>query len=193
MILDSRGFPTVECDVHLELPNLQSSNTFGRASVPSGASTGENEALELRDQDLHHYQGKGVESAIANINNIIAPNLYNKKFENFTQIDEALCNLDGTANKSKLGANAILAVSLACAHAEANAKAMPLYRLIADELGYKKTDLIMPKPMFNVINGGAHADNNLDIQEFMVMPQFDDYKKNLQACCEIVYSLKKLL
>lgn len=193
MILDSRGFPTIECDIYLETPNA-----FGRASVPSGASTGKNEALELRDKDLEHYQGKGVENAISNINNIIAPNLYGKKFETFAQIDKVLCELDGTSNKSKLGANTILSVSLAFAHAVANAKAIPLYQLIADEFGYKTSELamheaIMPKPMFNVINGGAHADNNLDIQEFMIMPQFDDYRKNLKACCEIVYSLKKLL
>lgn len=186
MVLDSRGFPTVECDLH-----LNSNKLFGRASVPSGASTGEKEALELRDGNTRQYNGKGVEKAISNITNIIAPNLYNKTFENFKQVDNFLCELDGTENKSNLGANSVLAVSLAFARAQSMVEEIPLHKLLSKTYGIKSPDL--PKPMFNVINGGAHAHNNLDIQEFMVMPRFEDYRQNLQAGCEIIYALKEIL
>lgn len=158
-ILDSRGNPTVECDVIL------ASGVVGRAAVPSGASTGEHEAVELRDGDPKRYGGKGVDKAIANIHEIIGPELIGEDATNQTLIDQIMIALDGSPNKGVLGANAILAVSLAVAHAAADALGMPLYRYIG---GVRACTL--PVPMMNIINGGSHADNTVDIQEFMIMP-----------------------
>ncbi|MCK9615339.1 MAG: phosphopyruvate hydratase [Candidatus Omnitrophica bacterium] len=181
-ILDSRGNPTVEVDVIL------SNGTLGRAAVPSGASTGEHEALELRDKDSKRFMGKGVLKAVENVNKIIFPEIKGEE-PNFKKIDKLMLKLDGTPNKSKLGANAILGVSLAVAKAAANAKKVPLYRYI----GGKKGNLL-PVPLMNILNGGLHADNNLDIQEFMIAPiGFDSFKRALQAATEIFHNLKSIL
>lgn len=161
-VLDSRGNPTVECDVILE------NNVWGRAAVPSGASTGEGEALELRDGDTAKYGGKGVLKAVANIVDEIKPGLVGFDASQQSDIDQAMKVLDSTANKSRLGANAILAVSLAVAKAEANAEGLPLYQYIAKISG--TGDLSLPMPMMNVMNGGAHADFATDIQEYMIIP-----------------------
>src|SRR6201994_1498232 len=158
-ILDSRGNPTVEADV------LLASGAMGRAAVPSGASTGEHEAIELRDGDKSHYLGKGVLQAVENVESAIAPELTGMDAANQRLIDATMIALDGAENKSKLGANAILAVSMACARAAANALQIPLYRYLG---GVNAS--VLPVPMMNIINGGAHADNNVDFQEFMVMP-----------------------
>ncbi len=158
-ILDSRGNPTVEVDVLLE------SGAFGRAAVPSGASTGSREALELRDDDADRYGGKGVTRAVENVNNLIAPAVMGMDAASQYMLDAALLELDGTENKSKLGANAILGVSMAAARAAADAYAMPLYRYLGG-----LNARYMPLPMMNILNGGAHAANNLDIQEFMIVP-----------------------
>src|SRR5687768_7688259 len=160
-IIDSRGNPTVEADVFLD------SGAMGRAAVPSGASTGTREAVELRDGDPKRYLGKGVRKAVGNVNGPIRQALLGEDARNQRALDEKLIALDGTENKSKLGANAILAVSLAAAHAAAGASKLPLYRYIGREFcGNRKPKL--PVPMMNIINGGAHADNNVDIQEFMI-------------------------
>ncbi len=161
-IMDSRGNPTVECDITL------SGGAFGRASVPSGASTGAAEALELRDGGAT-YMGRAVLTAVKNINEIIAPQIIGMDATKQSEIDEKMIAIDGTENKSKLGANAILAVSLALAHASANAKQIPLYKYIAEIFG-EKNPYVLPRPMMNIINGGAHADNGLDAQEFMIIP-----------------------
>ncbi|MBR2286279.1 MAG: phosphopyruvate hydratase [Alphaproteobacteria bacterium] len=161
-IMDSRGNPTVECDVVL------SGGAFGRAAVPSGASTGAAEALELRDGGTK-YMGRGVLTAVKNVNDIIAPAIIGMDATHQIEIDEKMLELDGTDNKSKLGANAILAVSLAVAHAAACAKQMPLYKYIAEIFG-EENPCVLPRPMMNIINGGAHADNGLDAQEFMIIP-----------------------
>src|SRR6201996_8785484 len=158
-ILDSRGNPTVEADVVL------ADGSIGRASVPSGASTGEHEAVELRDGDKSHYLGKGVLHAVENVESILAPELTGMDAANQRLIDATMISLDGTENKSKIGANAILAVSMACARASAAALKLPLYRYLGGV-----NACILPTPMMNIINGGAHADNNVDFQEFMVMP-----------------------
>ena len=158
-ILDSRGNPTVEVDVGLE------DGSLGRAAVPSGASTGSMEALELRDNDKKRYRGKGVLKAVANVNNDIADALIGMDAEEQVKIDQAMLELDGTENKSKLGANAILGVSLAVAHAAAESVALPLYRYIGGVRAH-----VLPVPLMNIINGGQHADNKLDIQEFMIVP-----------------------
>src|SRR5258708_31773054 len=158
-IMDSRGNPTVEADVVLE------DGTRGRAAVPSGASTGEHEAVELRDGDKTHYLGKGVLQAVENVESVIAPELAGMDAANQRLIDATMIALDGTENKGKLGANAILAVSMACSGAAANALQIPLYRYLG---GVNAS--VLPVPMMNIINGGAHADNNVDFQEFMVMP-----------------------
>ena len=158
-ILDSRGNPTVEVEVYVE------NGAVGRASVPSGASTGIYEAYELRDNDKSRYLGKGVLSAVKNINTEIANALVNKNVLDQKEIDTILIELDGTPNKARLGANAILGTSLACAKAAANALGMPLYQYIGKNLGE-----VLPVPMMNILNGGAHATNNVDIQEFMIMP-----------------------
>lgn len=181
-ILDSRGNPTVEVDVIL------SSGAFGRAAVPSGASTGELEALELRDKDKKRYLGKGVKKAVSNIENRIAVKIKRKEAD-YQKIDKLLIELDGTKNKSKLGANAILGVSLAVAKAAADDKKMPLYRYLGGS-GAK----ILPIPMMNIINGGMHADNNLDFQEFMIMPiGAKSFRQALQMGVETFHALKSIL
>ena len=182
-ILDSRGNPTVEAEV------LLSGGALGRAMVPSGASTGEHEALELRDGDAKRYLGKGVTKAVDNIHKIIEPAIVGMDASEQSEIDRAMLELDGTENKGKLGANAILAVSLATARAAADAYALPLYRYLGG-VGA----LVLPVPLMNVINGGAHADNNLDIQEFMIAPAgFDSFPEALRAGAEVFHNLKKLL
>lgn len=184
-ILDSRGNPTVEVEVLLD------DGSTGRAAVPSGASTGVYEAVELRDNDEKRYLGKGVLNAIENIENIIAPELIDGMYSAFRQkeIDLKMIQLDGTENKSKLGANAILGVSLAVAHAAANSLNLPLYKYLGGPL----VDT-MPVPMMNILNGGAHADNNVDFQEFMIMPVgFTSFREALRAGAEIFHNLKKVL
>ena len=185
-IMDSRGNPTIECDIVL------SGGAFGRASVPSGASTGSFEALELRDGG-NSYMGKGVSKAVNNVNKIIAPALIGMNGEKQTEIDEKMLALDGTPNKDKLGANAILSVSLAVAHAVANAKKIPLYKHIANIFG-NTNPCILPRPMMNIINGGKHADNGLDAQEFMIIP--NGAKNEVEAIrmgSEIFHNLKSIL
>jgi enolase len=182
-ILDSRGNPTVECDV------LLASGTKGRAAVPSGASTGEHEAVELRDNDPRHYQGKGVLKAVENIESAIAPALAGMDPSEQRLIDGTMIELDGTRNKAQLGANAILAVSMACARAAANELKIPLYRYIG---GVNAN--ILPVPMMNILNGGAHADNNVDFQEFMVMPiGAEDFADALRWGAEVFHTLKGVL
>ncbi len=179
-ILDSRGNPTVEVDVILETGEL------GRASVPSGASTGSKEALELRDGDINRYLGKGVLNAINNVNTAIHDKLVGTDVLDQAKIDQIMIELDGTLNKSNLGANAMLGVSLACIKAAANFKKLPLYKYI----GEGKT---LPVPMMNILNGGAHADNNLDFQEFMIIPQASTIKERLRIGAEVFHTLKKVL
>lgn len=179
-ILDSRGNPTVEVDVILK------NGIIGRASVPSGASTGSKEALELRDEDPNRYQGKGVLKAVNNVNTLIRANLIGRDVLDFKAIDELMIKLDGTDNKSSLGANATLGVSLACVRAAALAKKMPLYKFI----GEGRT---LPRPMMNILNGGAHADNNLDFQEFMIIPEADTIKERIRMESEIFHTLKSVL
>ncbi len=181
-ILDSRGNPTIEVDVILK------SGVMGRAAVPSGASTGEHEAIELRDGDKSQYMGKGVTKAVAHVNTIIAKAVKGKD-PNFQKIDQIVLKLDGTQNKARLGANAVLGVSLACAHADANQKKVPLYRYLG---GVKAR--ILPVPLMNILNGGVHADNNLDIQEFMIMPiGAPTFSKAMQMATEVFHCLKKIL
>ncbi len=185
-IMDSRGNPTIECDITL------SNGAFGRASVPSGASTGSFEALELRDGG-NSYMGKGVSKAVKNVNEIIAPALIGMNGENQKEIDEKMLALDGTPNKEKLGANAILSVSLAVAHAVANAKHVPLYKHIADIFG-NPNPCVLPRPMMNIINGGKHADNGLDAQEFMIIPNgAKNEEMAIRMGSEIFHNLKSIL
>ena len=182
-ILDSRGNPTLEAEVTL------SSGQIGRAAVPSGASTGSKEAIELRDGDKTRYQGKGVKKAVEHVNGEIAKALHG--FDVFDQsgLDQRLINLDGTENKARLGANALLGVSLAAAHAAAAAKGQALWQYLANG-----REVTLPVPMMNIINGGAHADNNVDMQEFMVLPVgFDSFSEALRAGTEIFHSLKSVL
>ena len=182
-IIDSRGNPTVEAEVGL------SDGTYAKASVPSGASTGAFEAIELRDGDKSRYNGKGVTKAVSNINNVIASELCG--FSPFDQcaIDCKMIELDGTTNKEKLGANAILAVSLACAKAAAKNLKLPLFRYIGGTYAVR-----MPVPMMNILNGGAHASNNIDIQEFMIMPVGACcFSEGLRQCCEIYQTLGNIL
>ncbi|MCH7678694.1 phosphopyruvate hydratase [candidate division KSB1 bacterium] len=182
-ILDSRGNPTVEVDVFLE------SGVWGRAAVPSGASTGEHEAIELRDKDENRYGGKGVLNAVNNVNETIAEELIGEDATEQTYIDNLLVELDGTKNKSNLGANAILGVSLATAKAAANAMDLPLYQYLG---GVNAKTL--PVPMMNIINGGAHADNNVDVQEFMIMPAgAPTFSEALRMGTEVFHSLKSVL
>ena len=182
-ILDSRGNPTVEVDILLE------SGVMGRASVPSGASTGENEALELRDGDKKRYGGKGVLKAVENINTIIAPALKGMSALDQIGIDHAMLALDGTKTKSKLGANAILGVSLAVAKAAANYLDIPLYRYIGGTNTY-----VMPVPMMNIINGGSHSDAPIAFQEFMIRPVgAASFKEGLRMGAEVFHALKKVL
>jgi enolase len=190
-IIDSRGNPAVEVELWIN------GSSF-RASVPSGASTGNFEAKELRDNDLKRYEGKGVLKAIKNIEKIISPKLKGKYVLNQKKLDSLLIDLDGTKDKSKLGANALLAVSMAICRAGADAKHIPLYHYIAD-IYHNKTltsynkKLFLPIPCFNVINGGAHAGNNLDIQEFMLVPQAKTFSSNLRKGVEVYHSLKEIL
>ena len=182
-ILDSRGNPTVEVDVKL------SGGIIGRAAVPSGASTGIFEALELRDCDPHKFCGKSVMKAVNNINNLIAPELIGEKATHQKEIDTFMIDMDGTENKSKLGANAILGVSLACAKAASMAYEMSLYRYLGGI-----NALTLPVPMMNIINGGAHADNNIDFQEFMIAPVgAENFHHSLQMGAEVFHSLKSIL
>jgi enolase len=182
-ILDSRGNPTVEVDVWLE------SGVMGRASVPSGASTGEHEALELRDGDKSRYGGKGVQKAVDNINNIIAPVLIGMSALEQVRIDHKMLALDGTKTKSNLGANAILGVSLAVAKAAANYLDIPLYRYIGGTNTY-----VMPVPMMNIINGGSHSDAPIAFQEFMIRPVgASSFKEGLRMGAEVFHALKKVL
>lgn len=182
-ILDSRANPTVEATVILE------NGGVGCAAVPSGASTGAFEAAELRDGDLERYQGKGVKTAVAHVNEDIARLLVGKKGCLQEAADEAMIALDGTENKGRLGANAILAVSLALAKAEANGLGIPLYRYVGGLNGK-----VMPIPMMNILNGGRHAGNNLDVQEFMILPVgADRFCVGLRRCCEVYHTLEKLL
>ena len=183
-ILDSRGNPTIEVDVELE------DGTLGRAAVPSGASTGKHEALELRDEkDKSRYLGKGVQAAVDNVNEEIAPELIGLDVTDQLTIDSAMIDLDGTERKTKLGANAILGCSLACAHAAAQASFLPLFRYLGG-VGAR----YLPAPMMNIINGGAHADNGIDVQEFMVMPLgFETFSEALRAGVETFHALKKVL
>lgn len=182
-IMDSRGNPTIEAEVILE------DGTTGRAAVPSGASTGENEAVELRDGDELRYLGKGVLNAVANVNEKIGPEIEGLDALDQTLVDETMLGLDGTANKSDLGANAILAVSLANARAAASILEIPLYRYIGG--ANAKT---LPVPMMNILNGGAHADNNVDFQEFMVMPVgAESFSEALRMGAEIFHNLKAVL
>ena len=182
-ILDSRGNPTVEVDVRLE------DGTLGRAAVPSGASTGEYEAVELRDGDKKRYGGKGVSKAVANVNTKIGPKVMGFDATNQRAIDRYMNELDGTPNKAKLGANAILGVSLAVAKAAATSLGLPLYRYLGG------TDAkTLPVPMMNIINGGVHADNNVDLQEFMVMPVGGkNFKESLRIGAEVFHALKGVL
>lgn len=182
-ILDSRGNPTIEAEVVL------SDGSAARAMVPSGASTGEHEAVELRDGDSSRYLGKGVTQAVNNVRNRIAPELVGLDGSDQAMLDRTMIELDGTDNKSQLGANAILAVSMACARASAQAHGLPLYRYLG---GVGAT--LLPVPMMNIINGGAHADNNLDIQEFMIVPAgLPSFAEALRAGVETFHQLKKLL
>jgi enolase len=189
-VLDSRGFPTVEVDVELE------SGVVGRAIVPSGASTGIHEALELRDGDKSRYLGKGVLKAVGNVRDVLAPALIGKNAENLKDIDQRIIDLDGTPNKTKLGANAILAVSLATSKAMAKHCSESFASWIqkqASLLGYTCT-MKTPVPLMNIINGGAHADNGLDIQEFMIVPHgFKSFREALRAGTEVFHHLKKIL
>ncbi len=182
-ILDSRGNPTIEVDVILE------DGSFGSAAVPSGASTGEHEACELRDGDENRYGGKGTQKAVENVNTEIAEALEDMEADDQFEIDELLIDLDGTANKSKLGANAILGVSMAVAKASAASYGMPLYRYLGGMVGNT-----LPVPMMNILNGGKHADNTVDIQEFMVMPVgADTFSDALRMGTEIFHSLRSVL
>jgi enolase len=185
-ILDSRGNPTVEADVILE------SGARGSACVPSGASTGSREALELRDGDKGRYLGKGVRTAIANVHDRVAPALVGRDVTEKQAVDQTMRELDGTANKASLGANAMLAVSLACARAGAEARGLPLYRYIAELHG--TSELRLPVPMMNILNGGEHADNNVDIQEFMVQPvSMRAFHEALRCGAEVFHALKAVL
>jgi enolase len=182
-ILDSRGNPTVEADVHLR------DGAFGRAAVPSGASTGEHEAIELRDGDKKRYQGKGVLNAVENINSLIARELGGRNAAEQSRIDQAMIDLDGTENKGKLGANAILAVSMAVCRAAARSAGLSLYRYLGGLQAQR-----LPVPMMNILNGGAHADNTVNFQEFMIMPVgAADFSEALRMGVETFHTLKKVL
>ena len=182
-VLDSRGNPTVEAEVYTE------SGAMGSAMVPSGASTGIREAIELRDKDNTRFLGKGVLSAVKNIEDLIAPSLYGVEVSEQTKIDQVMIDLDGSSNKANLGANSILAVSMAAAHAAANENNLPLYSYLAVEKKFQ-----MPVPMMNIINGGAHADNSVDLQEFMILPVgATSLREAVRHGTEIFHSLKSVL
>lgn len=189
-ILDSRGNPTIEVDIRTEKNNL------GRAAVPSGASTGSKEALELRDGDKSFYMGKSVLKAVKNIEDILAPKIVGMEVTNQKQIDALMLEMDGTENKSKLGANALLGISMACARAGAMDEGMDLVHYLFEKCGAPNPQkkYIMPTPLMNIINGGSHASNNLDIQEFMIVPHLKkSFSENLRAGVEVFHSLKKVL
>jgi len=180
-ILDSRGNPTLECEVHL------AGGVFGRAAVPSGASTGENEAVELRDGSVE-WCGRGVKNAVNNINGVISSHVIGMDVLDQSGIDHMMINLDGTSNKANLGANALLGVSLAVAHAAAKSKGLPLFQYLNPSANK------MPVPMLNILNGGKHADNNVDFQEFMIQPAgFNTFLEGLRAAVEIYHTLKDVL
>ena len=182
-ILDSRGNPTVEVEVIVE------GGYIGRAAVPSGASTGAFEAVELRDGDKERYLGKGVEKAVSNVNDIIGPEIEGMNVFDQALIDSVMIEMDGTNNKGKLGANAILGVSLAVAKAAAEALGLSVYQYIGGT-----NSKVLPVPMMNIINGGKHADNSVTIQEFMIMPVgAESFKQALQWCAEVFHNLKKVL
>ncbi|MCK4295462.1 MAG: phosphopyruvate hydratase, partial [Candidatus Marinimicrobia bacterium] len=182
-ILDSRGNPTVEVEI------LTESGFFGRAAVPSGASTGEHEAVELRDCDKNRYMGKGVLRAVQNVNEIIAPEIVGEDILDQSYIDDLLIKIDGTVNKSKLGANATLGVSLAVAKAAAECVGLPLYRYIGGV-----NARVIPVPQMNILNGGKHADNNVDLQEFMIFPAgATSFKEALRMGVETFHHLKSVL
>lgn len=182
-VIDSRGNPTVEADVILQ------DGSFGRAIVPSGASTGSKEAIELRDKNKSVYKGKSVLNAVNFINTEINDALVGQDVSEQTKVDEILINLDGTSNKERLGANSLLAVSLANAHAFANSLKKPLYQTVIKENTYS-----LPTPMMNIINGGAHADNSVDIQEFMIVPAgFGSFSDAIRCGTEVFHSLKEIL
>src|SRR5690606_17732878 len=182
-ILDSRGNPTVEVDV------ITDEGILGRAAVPSGASTGAHEAMELRDNDKKVYLGKGVLKAVENVNNLIAEELIGWEIADQAGLDKVMLDLDGTANKTKLGANATLAVSLAAAKAAAEEAGLPLYRYVGGT-----NARTLPIPMMNILNGGAHADNKIDFQEFMVMPVgAENFSEGLRWGVEIFHALKSVL
>ena len=181
-ILDSRGNPTVEVDV------LLNNGGFGRAAVPSGASTGSHEAVELRDKDSSKYFGKSVFNAIDNVNTIISKHVCGINFNNHRELDDLLINLDSSNNKSNLGANAILGVSMAFVHAQSNQMNVPLYKLL------QQGEPILPVPMMNIINGGSHADNSIDIQEFMIFPLgAESFSQSIQMGVEVFHNLKSIL
>lgn len=182
-ILDSRGTPTIEVEV------ITNNDIIGRGAVPSGASTGQFEAVELRDGDKNHYRGKSVHQAVKNINNKIAPALKDQNVLNQAELDQIILDLDGTANKEKLGANAILGVSLAIARAGASETGLPLYNYLGGVGG-----LTLPVPLMNILNGGGHADNKIDFQEFMIMPvSGNSFSEALKMGAEVFYSLKDVL
>ncbi len=186
-ILDSRGNPTVEVTV-------EAGEIKAKAKVPSGASTGKHEALELRDNDKARYGGKGVLKAIANVNARIKPALLGFSVDGLSQIDQRMIDLDGTPNKERLGANAILGVSLACARAGALANNLPLYQFIRQYYHFRFAEYLLPVPLVNVVNGGAHADNNLDFQEFWIIPQnIKTCKERVRAMAEIFHALGKII
>jgi enolase len=185
-ILDSRGNPTIEVDLTL------SDDSFGRAAVPSGASTGSHEAVELRDGDKKRYGGKGVLKAVENVNKTIAAKIRNKEFDQ-KSLDNFLIELDGTKNKGNLGANAILGISMAFAHAVAGSQKIPLYKYFA-KISNTKKPMQLPVPMMNILNGGKHAENSTDFQEFMIVPHgFKTFSEALRAGTEIFHTLKKIL
>ncbi|MCB4791183.1 MAG: phosphopyruvate hydratase [Elusimicrobia bacterium] len=187
-IIDSRGNPTVEVDVILE------NGVLGRAAVPSGASTGEREALELRDGDKSRFLGKGVLKAVSNVNKQIAQAIAGMEITEQKKIDDKMIALDGTDFKSNLGANALLGVSLACARAAALENKLPLYEYIRKAYEIKSNDYVIPVPMMNILNGGAHADNNVDLQEFMVMPVAQKtFREALRTGAEVFHNLKSVL
>ena len=182
-ILDSRGNPTVEAEVTL------ASGAVGRAAVPSGASTGEKEAAELRDGDAERYAGKGVLNAVRNVNEEIGPALEGVPAEDQIAVDARMLELDGTDNKGRLGANATLAVSMAVARAAAKNQGVPLYRYLGGPMAH-----VLPVPMMNILNGGAHASNNVDAQEFMIVPVgTDEFPEALRMGTEVFHALKKVL
>ena len=187
-ILDSRGNPTVEVEVRL------ADGSQGRAAVPSGASTGAHEALELRDGDKSRYGGKGVLKAVDNVNTVLARALQGKEAADQRALDKILIDADGTETKSKLGANAILGVSMAAARAAAVSKKVPLHTHIRSAFGIKSKEYVFPVPLMNILNGGAHADNNIDMQEFMIVPTVGGtFREALRAGAEVFHSLKKVL